>query len=90
MRIITPVRNEMLNLTPHHRIHVPNSVAILAVLLLLISAAANIETGQNEVSSGQESSVSTKAESAESDRVINTAEKKSRGLNLGLLLFRRG
>ncbi len=80
----------MLHLTPHHRIHIPNSVAIFAVLLLLISSAAGVETRQNEVSSDQKSSISAKVDGAGSDSVSNTAEKKSRGLNLSLLLFRRG
>jgi hypothetical protein len=80
----------MLNLTPQHRIRIPDSVAVLAVLLLLVCSAAKIETGQEAVSADQESSIATKAESAGIRRVIDTAEKRSRGLNLGLLLFRRG
>lgn len=80
----------MLNLTPRHRIRFPDSVAVLAILLLLVCSVAKIETGQDTVSAGQESSIATKADSAGTDRVIDTAEKRSRGLNLGLLLFRRG
>lgn len=80
----------MLNLTPQHRIRIPDNVAVLAVLLLLFCSAAKIETGQEAVSAGQASSIATQADSAGIDRVIDTAEKKSRGLNLGLLLFRRG
>jgi len=80
----------MLNLTPQRRIRIPDSIAVLAVLLLLACSAAKIETRQDGVSSGQESGIATKADSSGIDRVIDTAEKKSRGLNLGLLLFRRG
>jgi hypothetical protein len=76
----------MMNLSPHHRIHIPNSLAVVAVLLLLVSTAVKFETSQNEISAGQESSISAKADNLDSDSV----EKKSRGLNLGLLLFRRG
>ena len=78
----------MMNLIRHHRIHIPNSLAIIAVLLLLISTAARFETTQSEVSSGQENSISVKA--VNSDSASNPVSKKSRGLNLGLLLFRRG
>lgn len=80
----------MLNLTRQHRIRIPDSLAVLAVLLLLVCLAAKIETGQETVSAGQASSIATKAGSAGIGRVIDTAEKRSRGLKLGLLLFRRG
>jgi hypothetical protein len=80
----------MLNLTPQHRIRIPDSVAVLAVLLLLVCSAAKIESGQEAISAGKESNIATKADSTGFDRVIDTAEKRSRGLNLGLLLFRRG
>ena len=76
----------MMNLLPHHRIQVPNSLAMFAALLLLISSVAGVESNQEAVSSGQETKVSAKA-----DNTINNAVKgKSRGLKLGLLLFRRG
>jgi len=80
----------MLNLRPHHRIHIPNSLAVFAVLLLLIVSAANVVNMNNGVTPGQESSISTNAEGASRDNVINANAKKTRGLNLGLLLFRRG
>jgi hypothetical protein len=80
----------MLNLKPHRRIHIPNSVALLAVLLLLVSTAADIQSGPGEIASGQQSGISTNADSTRSSQVINAAEKKTRGINLGLLLFRRG
>ncbi len=80
----------MLNLTPHHRIHIPNSLAVVAVLLLLIVSAANFINVNDSVSPGQESSISTNAEGVSRDNVINASGKKSRGLHLGLLLFRRG
>ena len=65
-------------------------MALLAILLLLVCWAANNETRQVGVSAGQESHIATKADSTGINRVIDTAEKKPRGLNLGLLLFRRG
>ena len=76
----------MMNLLPHHRIQIPNSLAIFAALLLLISSVAGFETNQEAISSGQETKVSAGAY-----HTINSAVKsKSRGLKLGLLLFRRG
>ena len=80
----------MMNLRPTHRIRIPNSLAIFAVLFLLISAVANFETNQEEIYSGQKTIISAKAENS-IDGGLNTATKtRSRGLNLGLLLFRRG
>jgi len=90
MRLIDSVRPTMLNLRPHHRIHIPNSLAVVAVLLLLIVSAANFVNMNDGVTPGQDNSISTNAESASRDNVINASGKKSRGLNLGLLLFRRG
>ena len=76
----------MMNLLPHHRIQVPNSLAIFAALLLLISSVAGVESNQEAVSSGQETKVSAKAD----DTINNAVKSKSGGLKLGLLLFRRG
>jgi len=84
------VRTAMLNLRPHHRIHIPNGLAVVAVLLLLIVSAANFVSMNGGVSQGQDSSISTSAEVMSSDKVIKASGKKSRGLNLGLMLFRRG
>ena len=80
----------MMNLRPTHRIHIPNSLAIFAVLFLLISAVANSDTNQEEVSSGQETIISAKAEDSGNDGLNTETKTRSRGLNLGLLLFRRG
>jgi len=80
----------MLNLRPYHRAHIPNSLAIFAVLLLLISTVAGFESDREANSPGQETNISTAAENTSNDGVDNTANNKSRRLNLGLLLFRRG
>jgi hypothetical protein len=80
----------MLKLRPHHRIRIPNSLAVFAAVLLLISTVAGIDIRQNAVSSSQESGIPVKAESAGVNKANQVAEKKPRGLNLGLLLFRRG
>ena len=80
----------MMHLTPHHRFHIPNSLAVFAAVLLLIISAAGFETNQGVQSSGQDSIISVKSESAEKSHIGDTIQKKRRGLNLGLPLFRRG
>lgn len=79
-----------MNLRPHRRLQVPNSLAVLAVLLLLISTAANLESGLEASSSGQETIMSADADNSAGDRVHTASKNKSRGLNFGLLFFRRG
>jgi predicted component of type VI protein secretion system len=80
----------MMNLRPHHRIHIPNTLAIFAVVLLLISSATGFDTNQKKDASGQQVTVSIQADNSENESINTSASKKSRGLNLGLLLFRRG
>ena len=80
----------MLNLRPHHRIHIPNSLAVVAVLLLLIGSAANFVSVNDGVFPGQASGISTNAEDTSNGNIINASAKKSKGINLGLRLFRRG
>ena len=79
----------MLNLLPHHRLHIPHGLAIFAALLLIASSIVGYETSLGVYSSSQETRTSAKAVNAENDRVNDAVERKSRGLKLGLLLFRR-
>jgi hypothetical protein len=80
----------MMNLIPHHRIHIPNGLAMFAALILLVSSVIGFEANQDSHSAGQETMMSAKINSAKNDGIIDSAEQKPRGLNLGLLLFRRG
>ena len=80
----------MLNFRPHYRVHIPNTLAILAVVLLLISSVTGIETNQEANASGQQTTNSVKADNTGNESMNISASKKSRGLNLGFLLFRRG
>ena len=80
----------MMNLLPHHRLHIPNSLAVFAAVLLMITSVVGFEVNQEVNSSSQESIISVKAESAEKSRVSDSVKQKRRGLNLGLPLFRRG
>ena len=77
----------MMNLRKNRRVHIPNSLAIFAVLLLLISAATGFETNRDAISSGQETAVSAKLDS-NGNKSVNSAAKSK--LNLGFMLFRRG
>jgi len=79
----------MLNLLPHRRLHIPHGLAIFAALLLIASSIVGYETSQGVYSSSHETRTSAKAENAENDRINDAVERKSRGLKLGLLLFRR-
>ena len=80
----------MMNLIPHHRFHIPNTLAIFAAVLLLVTSVVGFETRQEVQSSGQDIITSVKAKSAEKSRISDTVQKKRPGLNLGLPLFRRG
>ncbi len=80
----------MMNLRPHHRVHIPNTLAVVAGLLLLISSVSGYGINQEANDSGQQTTNSVKADNNGSESISTSASKKSRGLNLGLLLFRRG
>ena len=80
----------MTNLLPNHRIHIPNRLAMLAALLLLISSVVGYENNQDVHSSGQLVAPSSNVDSADHDAIEDTNQQTRRGLNLGLLLFRRG
>jgi len=80
----------MMNLLPHHRRHIPNGLAIFAAALLLISSSAGFNTDQQTHASSQEGTPSAKVEASSDDTLNDATGSKRRGLNLGLLLFRRG
>jgi hypothetical protein len=80
----------MMNLLPHHRLHIPNSLAIFAAVLLLVSSVVSFDSDQEIYSSGQETTPSVQVDTDANDSINDSAEHKRRGLKLGLLLFRRG
>jgi hypothetical protein len=80
----------MMKLLPHQRLRIPNSLAVFAAVLLLVSSVAGFEANQEVQSSGQEVITSVKSGKANTNQVKDTARHKSRSLNLGFLLFRRG
>jgi len=80
----------MMKLTTHHRFRIPNTLAIFAAVLLLVTSVVSFETRQEVQSSGGDIVTSVKAEGGDKSRISDTVQKKRRGLNLGLPLFRRG
>jgi len=94
----------MMNLLPNRKFHIPNSLAMIAALLLLVTSVVGFETNREKVrlqssreaglgqtySSGQEATTSMKVNTDSNDSISDSATHKRRGLNLGLLLFRRG
>ena len=80
----------MMKLRLHRKFKIHNNLAIFAAILLLVSSVVGFEANQETYSSGQETMSSVKADSADTDSESDLAEHKPRGLNLGLLLFRRG
>ena len=80
----------MLNLTPHNRFHVSNGLAVIAAVMLLISSVASFHSGSEIHSTAKEADSAVSTQSSDSDSMNDDVTSKSRGLNLGLLLFRRG
>ena len=79
----------MTHLLPNHRIRIPNGLAVAAALLLLASSVVGYESSQDIYSSGQGVAPASNVDTSDNDGVNDAAEHKRRGLNLGLLLFRR-
>ena len=81
----------MIKLLPHHRLHIPNSLAMFAALVLIVSSVVGFEENQTSaINTGQENSPVIQTNTAETDSVSNSVEKKSRSFSIGSLLFRRG
>lgn len=81
--------SKMLNLLKHHRIHIPNGLAILSAVLLLASSTIGYKANQDLQTADQNSVTTAKIETSEGDMSGDVSQPKRRGLNLGLLLFRR-
>ena len=79
----------MMNLIPHHRLHIPNTLAVFAVILLLVASAVSFSGTQDIYPSGKYITSSATVTAADSSDMNNSVENKRRGLKLGLLLFRR-
>ena len=79
----------MLNLAPHHKIHIPNGLAVLAAILLLLSSAINTNSDAEIQLSGTDPAPVAQLESSKNNSVNTAAKHKRRSINLGHLLFRR-
>ena len=78
----------MMNLLHRHRAHIPNGLAILAALMLLVSSVYGINSTQT-ADSAAETTVAATTDTGGSSAGEDLRLNKRRGLNLGLLLFRR-
>jgi hypothetical protein len=78
----------MMNLLHRHRAHIPNGLAILAALMLLVSSMYGVSSTQSAESTAQQTVAAT-TDTGGSTAGEDLGAKKRRGLNLGLLLFRR-
>ena len=79
----------MMNLLPHHRLHIPNGLAVFAALLLLVSSAIGFNTSQETSSFSQSATATASAEAEDGKDFNHAAGQERRGLKLGFLLFRR-
>lgn len=79
----------MMNLKRHHKFHIPNMLAIYAAMLLVVTYLLGFEGDRDVYASSPEIISSANVDSANTDKVNDSVEHKRRGLNLGLLLFRR-
>ena len=79
----------MMNLLPHRRLHISNTLAIFAAVLLLVTSVVGFESNQETYTTSEVVKTSIKV-NANENSINETATQKRRGLNLGLLLFRRG
>jgi len=80
----------MLNLTRHSKFQVPNTLAVIAAILLLVSSFTGMSSNPESDASGLGPASAVRVESADNDSIDKTAEHEHRGLNLEFLLFRRG
>ena len=81
--------SKMMNLLHRHRAHIPNGFAILAALMLLVSSVYGINSTQATESTAQQTVAANTTDAGAGTAGEDLGEKKRRGLNLGLLLFRR-
>lgn len=73
-----------------HRVRIPNSLAIIAAVMLLGSSVADFSDEQGGYMAAPNNTSKTEASQKGNDVIDNTAKHHRRGLNLGLLLFRHG
>ena len=81
----------MIKLLPHHRLHIPNSLAMFAAFVLVVSSVIGFEENQaSAINTGLETAPVIQTNTAKTDSIPNSLEKKSRRFSIGSLFFRRG
>jgi len=78
----------MIKLLKHSRIQIPNSLAIVAAFVLVVSSIVGFEGNRQFYSSAQDNGRTVQTDNAGTDSISNATGKKSRRLNIGSLLFR--
>ncbi len=79
-----------MNFITQHRVRIPNSLAIIAAVMLLGSSVADFSGKQDGYTSAPDDRPKAEAGKQGNDVIDNSAKHHRRGLNLGLLLFRHG
>ena len=79
----------MMNLIRHRRSHIPNTLAIFAIIMLLATSAVGLGGLQDTDPAGKSMAASTTVKTNDNKDLNSSVENKRRGLKLGLLLFRR-
>ena len=79
----------MMNLLPHHRLHIPNGLAVFAAIMLLVTSAVGFSGSQDTYPAGKDITATTIVKTTDTADMNDSVENKRRGLKLGLLLFRR-
>lgn len=68
----------------HQRFQIPNGLAIVAAVVLVVSSIVGFDANREVHSSSQ---VAVQTDSTGTDSISKTTEEKSRRLNIGSLLF---
>ena len=79
----------MMNLLPHHRLHIPNGLAVFAAIMLLVTSAVGFGGSQDTNPAGKDITATATVKTTDNADMNSSIENKRRGLKLGLLLFRR-
>ena len=79
----------MMNLIHRHRTHIPNGLAVLAAVLLLVSSVYGVQSAQSAEPTAQQTVATTTTNTGGNAAGDDLGPRKRSGLNLGLLLFRR-
>ena len=79
----------MMNLLPHHRLHITNGLAVFAAIMLLVTSAVGFGGSQDTNPASKNITATATVKTTDNTDMNSSMENKRRGLKLGLLLFRR-